>query len=127
MPAPDREPGPQGGELNAAISDAVVTLLSEYTGRGPTKAHTSIRNDVVVVLLHDTLTKGERALVTRGRAEKVLELREEYQAAMRDDAIAAVTRLTGRSVQAFMSTNHIDPDLAAEMFVLDRRVGDAPP
>ena len=127
MPAPDREPGPQGGELNAAISDAVVTLLSEYTGRGPTKAHTSIRKDIVVVLLHDTLTKGERALVDRGRAEKVLDLREEYQAAIRDDAIAAVTRLTGRSVKAFMSTNHIDPDLAAEMFVLDGRVKDAAP
>jgi uncharacterized protein YbcI len=127
MPAPDREPGPQGGQLNAAISDAVVTLLSEYTGRGPTKAHTSVRNDVVLVLLRDTLTKGERALVSRGRAEKVLELREEYQAAMRDDAIAAITRLTGRSVKAFMSTNHIDPDLAAEMFVLDGRVEGAAP
>ena len=126
MPARDRDPGPQGGELNAAISDAVVTLLAEYTGRGPTKAHTSIRNDVVVVLLHDTLTKGERALVDRGRSEKVLDLREEYQAAMRDDAIAAVARLTGRSVTAFMSSNHIDPDLAAEMFVLDGRVADAP-
>ena len=127
MPAPDREPGPQGGELNAAISDAVVTLLSEYTGRGPTKAHTSIRNDVVVVLLRDTLTKGERALVSRGRAEKVLDLREEYQAAMRDDAIAAIARLTGCSVKAFMSTNHIDPDLAAEMFVLEGGVEDAAP
>jgi uncharacterized protein YbcI len=121
MPVPESEPRPQGGELNAAISNVVVSLLSEYTGRGPTKAHCSIRNDVVVVMLEDTLTKGERALVSRGRSEKVLDLRSEFQAAMRADATAAVARLTGRSVTAFMSTNHIDPDLAAEVFVLEAR------
>jgi uncharacterized protein YbcI len=122
MPAPHTEPEPQGGALNAAISNAVVALLSEYTGRGPTKAQTTIRQNVVLVMLHDTLTKGERALVSRGRSEKVLDLRAEFQSAMREDAIAAVSALTGRSVTAFMSTNHIDPDLAGELFVLDGRV-----
>jgi len=29
MPAPDREPGPHGGELNAAISDAVTDVALE--------------------------------------------------------------------------------------------------
>jgi uncharacterized protein YbcI len=114
MPVPHMAPG----ELNAAISNVMVSLMSEYTGRGPTKAHTTIRDNVVVVLLQDTLTAGERALVGRGRAEKVLDLRSEYQAAMRDDATAAIARLTRRSVTAFMSTNHIDPDLATEIFVL---------
>jgi uncharacterized protein YbcI len=112
---------PHGGELNAAISNVIVALLSEYTGRGPTKAQTSIRNNLVVVLLSDTLTKGERALVGKGRSEKVLDLRSEFQGAMREDAMEAVAQLTGRSVVAFMSANHIDPDLAAEMFVLDGR------
>jgi uncharacterized protein YbcI len=124
MPAPDPGHEPHGGELNAAISTAVVALMSEYTGRGPTKAQTTIRHNIVVVLLHDTLTKGERALVTSGREDKVLELRHEFQRAMEDDAIEAIARLTGRKVTAFMSANHIEPDLAAEMFVLDGR-GDA--
>jgi uncharacterized protein YbcI len=119
MPVPDAGHGQQGGELNAAISNAVVGLMSQYTGRGPTKARTSIRQNVVVVVLNDTLTRGERALVDRGRGDKVLDLRAEYQGAMREDAVAAVSALTGRSVVAFMSANHIDPDLAAEMFVLD--------
>ena len=119
MPAPTQDHAPHGGELNAAISNAIVALLSEYTGRGPTKAQTTIRNNVVVVVLHDTLTKGERALVGRGRSEKVLELRSEFQSAMREEAMKVIAQLTGRSVVAFMSANHIDPDLAAEMFVLD--------
>jgi uncharacterized protein YbcI len=119
MPAHEARHASDGGELGAAISNAIVRLLAEYTGRGPTKARTSIRDDVIIVVLEDTLTKGERALVRIGRSEKVIDLRGEFQTAMRSDAVAAVEQLTGRSVMAFMSTNHIDPDLAAEVFVLE--------
>jgi uncharacterized protein YbcI len=38
---------------------------------------------------------------------------------MRSDCVAAIEDLTGRTVIAFMSANHIDPDLAAEVFVLE--------
>ena len=37
---------------------------------------------------------------------------------MEDDAISLVEELTDREVVAFMSNNHIDPDLAVEIFVL---------
>jgi len=118
MPPHGTHPPPDGGELGAAISNKVVHLLADYTGRGPTQARTSIREDLIVVMLHDTLTKGERALVRNGRADKVIDLRGEFQAAMRADLVTAVEGLTGRSVAAFMSANHIEPDLAAEIFVL---------
>jgi uncharacterized protein YbcI len=108
-----------GGPLGAAVSNVIVRLLAEYTGRGPTKARTTIRGNVVLVVLQDTLTKGERALVAKDRAPKVLELRSEFQAAMREEAVEAVEQLVDRKVIAFMSANHIDPDLAAEVFVLE--------
>jgi uncharacterized protein YbcI len=38
---------------------------------------------------------------------------------MREDAIASIEKLTGRKVAAFISANHINPDLAAELFVLE--------
>jgi hypothetical protein len=38
---------------------------------------------------------------------------------MRDESSAKVAELTGRRVVAMMSSNHIDPDLAAEIYVLD--------
>jgi hypothetical protein len=38
---------------------------------------------------------------------------------MRDDLIAIVERQLDRNVIAFMSQNHIDPDLAVEVFVLE--------
>ena len=109
----------QGKPPAAMISTATVQLVHEYTGRGPTKAKTIINDDLVTVLLADTLTKGERKLVDTGRADRVIALRHDFQLAMRDDLVAIVEGQLKRKVIAFMSQNHIDPDLAVETFVLE--------
>lgn len=110
---------PENGELSLAISNAVVGLMRESTGRGPGKARTTISDDVVLVVLEDLLTKAEVMLIERGRSDTVLDLRFTIQDAMREELVEAVERLTGRTVRAFMSTNHASPDLAAELFVLE--------
>jgi uncharacterized protein YbcI len=105
--------------LYVALSNAIVKLLRENTGRGPTKARTTIRDNIVVIMLEQTLTKGEQNLVRKQRADKVIEIRHEFQEAMREEASAMISELTGRKVLAFMSANHLEPDMAAEIFVLD--------
>jgi len=117
--APDEDP-PERGRLAASISTAVVHEFTEHTGRGPTRARTTIDGDLVVVVLRDGQTKAERALVRAGEGETVLHLRRAFQATMRDDLVAVVERLTRCTVQAFMSANHNEPDTAAEIFILDR-------
>jgi uncharacterized protein YbcI len=112
------ESRPEGGPLHAAISEAVVRLMAQNTGRGPTKARTTIDGDLIVVVLQNSLTPGERYLADQNRGEQVLDMRRAYQDAMRTDCIAAIENLTSRTVTAFMSANHIDPDLAAEVFIL---------
>jgi uncharacterized protein YbcI len=97
----------------------MIHLTHEYTGRGPSRARTSINGTLVVCLLEDTLTKGERTLVRSGHSETVIDMRYRFQQAMREAAIDEVQRLTGSRVTSFMSANHIEPDLAAEIFVLD--------
>jgi uncharacterized protein YbcI len=57
--------------------------MAEYTGRGPTRARTTISNRWVFVTLEETLTKGERQLVANGHAEQVLATRKSYQHIMR--------------------------------------------
>lgn len=116
-----------GSSVYLTISNAIVGLLREYTGRGPTKARTTIRDNLVVVLLEQTLTKGEKVLVQKGRQENVLTLRREYQEAMRDEASAKIAQITGRNVLAMMSANHLDPDLGVELFVLDGPPGQLGP
>lgn len=51
---------PGDGALAAAISNAVVRELSRTTGRGPTKAKTTLGGNAVFVVLQDTLTRGEQ-------------------------------------------------------------------
>ena len=109
---------PVHGALGADISNAIVKLLSDCTGRGPTKARTTVDRDLVIVVLQDTLSKGEQFLVDNDQREQVLQMRRSYQRAMEWDCRKAVERLTGRQVVAFMSTNNIDPDVAAEIFIL---------
>jgi len=112
-----------GASLHRDISRAMVRLTHEYTGRGPRRAHTTIRGITIICVLEDTLTKGERCLADLGNGDAVLEMRHQFQDAMRDEAVSEVERLCERRVVAFMSTNHIDPDLAAEIFILDAPVG----
>lgn len=107
-----------GGSKAAAISNHIVRTMSEYTGRGPTKARTYVNDDVVTCVLQDTLTKGERSLVGDALPDLVLTTRKAYQGTMRGELVSGVEAILGRTVTAFMSDNHIDPDVAVEVFVL---------
>lgn len=115
---PITEEHPDRGTVSAAISNAVVGLMHDYTGRGPTRARTTISGDNILVVLADTLTRGERQLVSSGKSDLVLQIRQEYQRSMSEDLTGAVERISGRRVLAFMSSNNIEPDLAAELFIM---------
>jgi uncharacterized protein YbcI len=52
----------------------------------------------------------------------VLAGRRELQDALRDRLVEAVGELTGRTVVAFLSSSEVTPDMAAEVFVLDRPI-----
>ena len=79
-----------GGALQNAICQAVVQLLADRTGRGPTHARTTIDGDLIGVLLADASTPGERYLVDSGRGEQVEDMRQAYQEAMRTDWVTAI-------------------------------------
>ena len=103
----------------ARISNHCVRTLNAYTGRGPTKSRTYIDEDLITTVLRDTLTKGEHSLVRDGRGLLVRDMRKAYQDTMGHELVAGVEEITGRKVIAFLSDNHIDPDIAVESFVLE--------
>ena len=107
------------GELAAAISTTVVRALARTTGRGPTKARTTLGENGVFVVLQDSLTHGEQTLTDAGEGAAVLDLRRRWQRVMQADLSLEIEQLTGRKVIGFMSDNHIDPDIAVEVFVLE--------
>lgn len=102
-----------------AVSNLVVKLLNQYTGRGATKARAYFEEDLVTIVVQDLLTAGERSLARNGDGSLILDMRRAYQEAMSADLIAGVEDITGRSVAAFLSANHLDPDVAVETFVLE--------
>jgi uncharacterized protein YbcI len=110
---------PENGTVAADVSRGAVQLLRKHIGRGPTKARTVISKDTVAVVLGDTLTTGERNFVAKGRGQHVLETRHILQQLMREEFVQLVERCSGRTVEAFLSDDHLDPDYAVEFFVLD--------
>jgi uncharacterized protein YbcI len=117
------EASPTRGQAAQAISNAVIRLVREYTGRGPTQAHTTIADTHIIVVLRDTLLKAERRLVDAGEGEPVNTMRRRFQRTMERDLVAAVEEHSGREVEAFLSDNHFDPDIAAEIFILKPQSG----
>jgi uncharacterized protein YbcI len=109
----------RGGALNAALTDQLVDIQTEYLGRGPTTASSFYHGNTIVTLMHDALTKAEKILAQTGRANDVAEARGLFRRAMEADFRAAVERLTGQKVLAFLSGHHIEPDVAAAIFILD--------
>ena len=120
--APDLtvEPDARSRSVAAAISNAVVGVMHDYTGRGPTRARTTMSPDMVTVTLRDSLTKAERTLADNGYAAEVLVQRRLLHQTMREDMITAVEMLTGRTVEALLNDNLPDPDIAVEIFLLER-------
>jgi uncharacterized protein YbcI len=108
-----------GGQLNAAVTNALVGIHPEYLRRDPRSAMTFHYGNVVVTLMHEVLTHAEKSLTRGDQAEAVNHIRHLFQDAMGTDCSEAVERLTGRRVLAFISGNHLDPDIAAELFILD--------
>jgi uncharacterized protein YbcI len=107
------------GELGAAISTAVVHMLAQRTGKGPTRAKTTLGENGVFVVLEDNLTRAERNLAEAGEGAAVMDVRRRWQHVMREEMTSKVEELTGRKVVGFLSDNHIDPDIAVEVFMLE--------
>jgi uncharacterized protein YbcI len=108
-----------GRSLPMEVSNLIVRLFSEYTGRGPNKARTIIRDNLVICVTHGNMTKGERRLVQAGEGAMVVSVRRKFQTTMRDDLIGGIEVLTGRKVVSFLSDHDAETDHAAQVFVLE--------
>jgi uncharacterized protein YbcI len=60
----------------------------------------------------------EKTMIELQRAPIVQETRSAFQDAMQDKFIGEVDHLCGREVVAFISNQHVGPDIEVELFVL---------
>ena len=115
-----------GAPLNTAIANELGKLVADFVGRGGTKSRAFISDDVVVFLLEDGATRGERNIIAAGRADLVRLGRDVLQRSMEEQLVAAVERLTRRRVRLFLSGSSSLGESSVEVFLLepDRSAGD---
>jgi uncharacterized protein YbcI len=116
--APGEDSSPVGA-VAAEISNAIVHLLSERYGRGPTKAKTYLFDNYVFCVLQNVLTTAEQTLVDAGQADLVRRTRVAFQEVLADEFKGAVAKATGKRVLAYHSQVVFDPDMGFEIFVLE--------
>lgn len=107
------------GRLNAALADAAVRVYQHQLGRGPTRVQAFFRHDVVVLMVREAMTQGERTLVEAGQATAARDMRRGLLEAMRAGLAEAVGALTGLGVVAVLADARADPDVAVHVLVLD--------
>lgn len=112
-----------GPRLTAAISAAIVKLYGDFYGHDRATATTYLNDNVVVCVLEGILTTSELALVSDGGRREVIDGRVAFQEGKEDEFSAAIERLTGRRVVAFLSANQTNPGIASELFFLEPRAG----
>jgi uncharacterized protein YbcI len=110
------------------ISNSMVRLYKEQFGRGPTKARTHwCGDDVVTVILEETLTPAERSMVRLGEHQRLRDLRIFFQYATVREFCEPIEHITGRTVRAFLSGIDTEVEgLATEVFVLHPAGYDGP-
>ena len=120
-PAQESTPGGlAGGNLLAAISTSIVGILRDHYGRGPMRAKTYALDDVIVVVMRGSgFTPLEQTIMDSGHPERVVDMREDFQRVMQDRYKQTIKQLTGRTVVAFLSQAHVEPDITVEMFFVD--------
>jgi len=117
---PAASPGrPTDGPILAALTREIVRLYAARYGKGPTGARCYWAGDMLICEMEEPLTAAERTLVAAHKAAEVHALRRGLQDVMEGELTAAVERVTGRAVRAFLSQVHLDPEIDIEVFVLE--------
>jgi uncharacterized protein YbcI len=113
-------------ELLLEIANAIVGVHKDCYGKGPTKAKAYYQGDVVTCVLRGGYTRAEHTLIGAGQTEAVDHGRRMLQLAARDKFISAIEEITGRKVIGFMSGSQQDPEMSAEVFVLESQDSSSP-
>jgi len=106
--------------LRNAISNAMARIKREFYGKGPSRTRTFVYDRIIFSVLYDVLTPVELTLKQGGRGALVRRTRLTFEDIMTRTFTGQIERLTGARVLAYHSKIVFDPDMAIEVFVLDR-------
>ena len=107
------------GAISSQVSREIVQVHARLYGRGPTKAKTFVQDEFILCVLEDVYTPAERTLVAAGSAAEVKASRHAFQEAVAEQFIEIVERAAGRRVRVFLSQVSNEPEVSAELFMME--------
>jgi uncharacterized protein YbcI len=111
--------------VESRISDMLAALHGQWYGKSPSAARTYIAgDDVVVAVLEEPFTPAEQALVDRGEADLVQEIRRRFRRVMADEFGSIVEQATGRRVRSYISDTDLAENVSVEVFLLGASLED---
>jgi uncharacterized protein YbcI len=119
-PEDARQP-PTEQQVTDEIAREILRIHEESYCKGAENAHAMVSESWVVVVLDGLeLLPNEQFLVEKGEEGAVMQVRTQYQSAIRSSFSAAIERATGRRVTSFASTTNLEePRFSAEVFRLE--------
>jgi uncharacterized protein YbcI len=112
------------GEIEAAISEAMVHFEIDYMGRGPKEARSHIVEDLILVRLKGMLTPAEQQLA---KTPEGVELIKKMRSTIIDNAKAefsrVITNATGVAVRDILTDISTASGERIFVFILDRNLG----
>jgi uncharacterized protein YbcI len=114
---------PDSGREPDALSEICGEIAAAFKrawGRGPVQTTASWAGpDTIVVLLQNGHTDAEKSLRAAGHIQQLLEGRQLLAVMLEDELRAGVESATGRRVLTVLSATRLDPDISAEIFLLE--------
>jgi uncharacterized protein YbcI len=108
------------GQIEAEVSDAMVKLQRERTGRGPTQAHTYIVQDMVIVRMQEVLTPAERQLTGKPYGQSLVkQFHQQMHEIARLDLEQIIECHTGCKVASIHSDVSTKTGEQLAIFILD--------
>jgi Na+-translocating membrane potential-generating system (MpsC) len=105
--------------LSAEVTRSLTSLWTRYAGKAPTNGRTEIRGNVVTCVLTEAVAAFNRSMIAPQTLDTVRGVGMLTPAAYRQEAVAAVVRVTRQRVASFVSSHDRDTDVATEVFTLE--------
>ena len=111
------------GQIEAEISDAMVRLQREHTGRGPNQAHTYIIHDLVIVRMQEVLTPAERQLTGKPYGQSLVkQFHQQMHEIAREQLERIIEEHTGAKVLSIHSDVSTKTGEQVAIYVLDQNL-----
>lgn len=116
-PTATRRAGPS--DQSSELTRSLTSLWTEYAGERPGDVNTEVRGNVITCTMADAVGAFNRSMIAPQARDTVRGFGKLTYATYKQEATAAVVRVTSQRVASLVSSHDRDTDVATEVFTLE--------